>query len=153
MTDIQPDLKGLGGRLKAARDKKKLTQADLRPLLGNDPPRQATISDWETGKTFPPLDTVVRMASVLEVSWFELLTGRDPAEFADAEAMGYRLMASVVQEIEERKVAARPSGATSPPTPESPVETEGAEAVRIQAEAEQDLPDTEEGPDKERDVG
>lgn len=55
----------LGGRLRALREAKGLTQQQLSDLLGKS---IETISNFERGKTLPSLVTLEQMARVLKVS-------------------------------------------------------------------------------------
>src|SRR5262245_22504652 len=58
-----------GERLKLARQLRALDQQDVAALVGRD---KATISRWESGDQRPETDSLVRLASVLEIStaWF-----------------------------------------------------------------------------------
>jgi len=47
------------------RKKKYLTQEDIAKLLGEV---QQTISLWECGKAYPPLDAIPKLAEILELS-------------------------------------------------------------------------------------
>lgn len=57
-------------RLKQHRKEKKLTQKEIAPLLGI---KQNTYSDWETGKSEPNLENVVKLSKILETTTDELL--------------------------------------------------------------------------------
>jgi transcriptional regulator with XRE-family HTH domain len=63
----------LGARLKALRDKRGLTQQQLGDRLKAAPSR---ISRYESGGAVPEAETLVTLATVLEVSLDELLLGR-----------------------------------------------------------------------------
>lgn len=58
------------GRLKQHRKEKKLTQKEIAPLLGI---KQNTYSDWETGKSEPNLENVVKLSKILGTTTDELL--------------------------------------------------------------------------------
>ena len=62
----------VGKNIKRFREKKNLTQAELAERLCVT--RQA-VSNWENGKTEPDLETLGRIASMLEVSVEELIYG------------------------------------------------------------------------------
>lgn len=51
--------------LKEIREEKKIQQKDLALKLNRTP---ACISSWETGKTEPSIDDLIRLADVLEVT-------------------------------------------------------------------------------------
>ncbi|MFL4357453.1 helix-turn-helix domain-containing protein [Streptococcus uberis] len=57
-------------RLKQRRKEKKLTQKEIAPLLGI---KQNTYSDWETGKSEPNLENVVKLSKILGTTTDELL--------------------------------------------------------------------------------
>jgi transcriptional regulator with XRE-family HTH domain len=63
----------LGARLKALREKRGLTQQQLGERLKAAPSR---ISRYESGGAVPEAETLVTLATVLEVSLDELLLGR-----------------------------------------------------------------------------
>ena len=63
------DMDGFGERLKEARSSRGLTQARLAEMLGISP---RVYNRWERGAAIPRLDTVVRVAEILEVSLDEL---------------------------------------------------------------------------------
>ena len=64
------DAKAVGQRIKAAREKKNLTQEDLAALVEISPTHMSVI---ERGAKIPRLDTFVAIANVLEVSADSLL--------------------------------------------------------------------------------
>lgn len=64
------DSKAVGQRIKAAREKKNLTQEDLAALIDISPTHVSVI---ERGTKIPRMDTFVAIANVLEVSADELL--------------------------------------------------------------------------------
>ncbi len=59
------DLSAIGGRIKAARERKKLTQEDLAAIVNLSPTH---ISVIERGVKPPKLITLVNIANALEVS-------------------------------------------------------------------------------------
>jgi transcriptional regulator with XRE-family HTH domain len=67
-------------RLKSLREARKLTQARLSELLAVDP---RVYNRWERGLATPQLDTVVKIAQLLQVSMDELV-GLDAPESAPA---------------------------------------------------------------------
>lgn len=64
------DAKAVGQRIKAAREKKHLTQEDLAALIEISPTHVSVI---ERGTKIPRMDTFVAIANVLEVSADSLL--------------------------------------------------------------------------------
>ena len=62
----------VGKNIKKFRENKKLTQDDMAEMLNVT--RQA-ISNWETEKTQPDIDTLQKIAQVLEVSVEEIIYG------------------------------------------------------------------------------
>ena len=61
-----------GGTIRALREQKHMTQSELaRRLCVSD----KAVSKWETGKGFPDITLIHSIASVLQVSITELLTG------------------------------------------------------------------------------
>lgn len=66
MTDLQP----IGKRIKAARQSKKLTQQELAELADLS---TTYISAMERGKKTPKLETLVKLANILNVSTDYLL--------------------------------------------------------------------------------
>ncbi len=64
------DAKAVGQRIRAAREKKNLTQEDLAALIEISPTHMSVI---ERGAKIPRLDTFVAIANVLEVSADSLL--------------------------------------------------------------------------------
>lgn len=90
-----------GERLRAARDRRGLTQKQLAEEAEMHPPR---ISNYENGDVLPELEGAAKLAAVLDVSLDELVLGR-PREAPD-EPRDARLRASV-RELEE--MANRPA--------------------------------------------
>lgn len=64
------DAKAVGQRIRAAREKKDLTQEELAALIEISPTHMSVI---ERGAKIPRLDTFVAIANVLEVSADSLL--------------------------------------------------------------------------------
>ena len=64
------DAKAVGQRIRAAREKKDLTQEELAALIEISPTHMSVI---ERGAKMPRLDTFVAIANVLEVSADSLL--------------------------------------------------------------------------------
>ena len=62
---VEMDLSPIGSRIKAAREKKKITQEELAELLGMS---TTHISVIERGVKPPKLETFIRIANVLGVS-------------------------------------------------------------------------------------
>ena len=58
--------------LKEIREEKKIQQKDLAEKLNRTP---ACISSWETGKTEPSIEDLIKLADLLEVS-LDFLLGR-----------------------------------------------------------------------------
>lgn len=69
-------LRELGGRITLLREGKVWTRSELAQRLGVSRERLGT---WERGVNAPPPEGLVDLASVLEVSIDELLTGHGPA--------------------------------------------------------------------------
>ncbi len=79
-----------GARLRAARDRRGMTQAQLAEAIGAYP---SQISNYENGEKVPEGETMVALADALDVSLDELARGtprEEPDEVRDA-----RLRASV----------------------------------------------------------
>ena len=64
-------------RIREARTKKGLTQQDLAKILNV---KQNTISNWESERSTPNKDSLLKMAEVLEVSVDYLLGGDTDAQ-------------------------------------------------------------------------
>ncbi|MGG3928572.1 helix-turn-helix domain-containing protein [Metabacillus fastidiosus] len=60
----------IGEKIKEARTKKKMTQQELSDLLNVS---RSAISNWESGRNYPDLDTIVRLSDILEISLNQLL--------------------------------------------------------------------------------
>lgn len=64
----------LGDRIKRARERAGLTQADLARRVGSKSGRSGTVSDWERGK-YPGAETLAELPGVLGCDGHWLLTG------------------------------------------------------------------------------
>ena len=62
----------IGSKIKAARIEKKLTQEQIAELLGVS---RQTISNWENGKSYPDIISVIKMSECYDVSLDYLLKG------------------------------------------------------------------------------
>jgi len=60
----------IGSKLKNARNEKGITQEDAAELLGVS---RQTISNWETGKSYPDIISVIKMSDIYFVSLDHLL--------------------------------------------------------------------------------
>lgn len=65
----------LGMRIYQIREKREWTQRELAIRMGFGPAGVSRISDWETGKTAPPLFVAVRLSRVLGVTIEGLMRG------------------------------------------------------------------------------
>ena len=70
----------VGAKIKQARTAAGLTQEQAAEALGVS---RQTMSNWETGKTYPDIVSVIKMSDVYEVSLDHLLKGREEAPMAD----------------------------------------------------------------------
>jgi transcriptional regulator with XRE-family HTH domain len=86
----------LGGRLRALREKRGLTQQQVADRIGATKPR---ISRYEGGAVVPEAETLVLLGQVLEVSLDELLTGR--AAGADDDGVRDVQLRERVRELEK----------------------------------------------------
>lgn len=71
----------LASRIVGLRQKKGMNQDTLSERLGV---QRARLANWESARHAPPVEDLVALADVLEVSVDALLTGRDLLEEADA---------------------------------------------------------------------
>lgn len=78
-----PTVSSVGRRLRQARERLGLTQADLANLLGKT---ATAISYWEGGQRSPGLDDLIDLASVLQLNPADLLPAQSPRVVARAEA-------------------------------------------------------------------
>lgn len=67
----------IGSKIKAARLEKKLTQEQVAGYLGVS---RQTISNWENGKSYPDIISVIKMSECYDVSLDHLLKGEQKME-------------------------------------------------------------------------
>lgn len=60
----------LGGRIREARERRNLSQDELAEKMGIS--RQA-ISKWETGKSYPDIETILKLSNIFNLSLDELV--------------------------------------------------------------------------------
>ena len=84
------------------RKEKQLTQKDLADKLGVS---NATVSKWETGKGFPDISLIESLASALEISVYEVLSGveREQPESEHPEMLLKDMVDLSVKEQERKK--------------------------------------------------
>jgi transcriptional regulator with XRE-family HTH domain len=70
------DMSAFAERLKLLRQSRNITQARLATLLEIDP---RAYSRWERGDNLPHLDTLVKIADVLQVTLDELVGRKEPS--------------------------------------------------------------------------
>jgi transcriptional regulator with XRE-family HTH domain len=70
------DMSAFAERLKLLRQSRNITQARLAKLLEIDP---RAYSRWERGDNLPHLDTLVKIADVLQVTLDELVGRKEPS--------------------------------------------------------------------------
>ncbi|MEI5989316.1 hypothetical protein A5881_000804 [Enterococcus termitis] len=70
----------IGNRLKELRESKKMTQKDLAEILNVTP---QAISKWERNKSYPDLDTLVKLSTYFQVSTDSIL-GNAKRSFFDS---------------------------------------------------------------------
>lgn len=70
------DMSAFAERLKLLRQSRNMTQARLAQLLEVDP---RAYSRWEKGSNIPHLDTLVKIADVLQVTLDELVGRKEPS--------------------------------------------------------------------------
>jgi transcriptional regulator with XRE-family HTH domain len=73
---LATDMEQFAERLRSLRAQRKITQARLAQLLEVDP---RVYNRWERGTAVPQLDTVVRIAQLLQIS-LDTLVGLEAAE-------------------------------------------------------------------------
>ncbi|MGM0168173.1 hypothetical protein IGI39_003185 [Enterococcus sp. AZ135] len=69
----------IGPKVKELREAKKMAQKDLADLLNVTP---QAVSKWERNKSYPDLDTLVKMSKIFHVTADELLGNSKPSFFA-----------------------------------------------------------------------
>jgi transcriptional regulator with XRE-family HTH domain len=72
----------IGRNIAALREQRGWRQKELAPRLGVT---RSGLSKWESGENPPPVEALVRMAEVLEVTLDELVRGRPVAGLGPAE--------------------------------------------------------------------
>lgn len=100
--DTKPAPFGFGARLKAARQEKKLTQAQLGELAGENgkDANKQSIFDWESERYYPKVDQLRVMCLRLGVSADDLIFGDLKKQVAMAQAQS-----AVKQLTEEQRMA------------------------------------------------
>ena len=88
-----------GAVIKALREKKMLTQAQLADQLGVS---DKTISKWECGKGMPELALIVPLCHILQISINEFLSGEHLLENGYTEKAEVNMM-NLLQETENNK--------------------------------------------------
>ena len=84
----------LGKRLKEFRNRQGMTQDDLAERLYVT---RQTISSWERGNSFPSLDMLERLASVLDTDLDHFLYPTKSSKFSVGKPLGFRfLLASLL---------------------------------------------------------
>lgn len=73
------DTQGLGTRIRAARERKGLTQSGLADLVGVT---RSAVAQWETGRSGQVGSNLTQIAAVLEVGVEHLLLGAGAASVA-----------------------------------------------------------------------
>ncbi len=94
----RPDA-AFGARLRAARESKGLTQADVAERLDVS---WQTVSNWETGQRTPGADYLFDLAALYEESPTYLLKGRRPRTL-DEHPLGEELTKRVLELPQERQ--------------------------------------------------
>jgi len=84
-------------RLALAVEQSKLRQREIAERLGV---REATVSDWMTGRTAPNVDQLVRLPGILNVSGHWLLTGAGPMRPVEQHA-AVEALVQIAQIVEE----------------------------------------------------
>lgn len=77
----------IGGRIKAARIKKGMTQAELAKLLGV---AYQNIGQWENGKRVPKVETLMKIGESLGVPWIWFTHPDDPISTIEQAEAEYR---------------------------------------------------------------
>jgi len=111
----------VGQRIRAARDLRGLTQADLAALLRRTP---TSISYWESGQRSPGLEEIVELAGVLSVDPASLLPSQPPKVLARAQAAELAIgqLVEVADALVERFEALDPLPPVPAITATNPVE-------------------------------
>lgn len=85
-------MRDIGKNIRSLRSKKNITQDELAEKLFVS---RQTISNYETGRSRPDVDTLVHISEILDVEVQELLYG--PAPRKDLSAAKYRLLCGLVR--------------------------------------------------------
>ena len=85
-------------RIKDLREDRDMRQVDLALAVGID---QRTLSNYETGKTKPDSDALIRLADFFDVS-IDYLVGRNKHDFS-SESKKISLINDIQQKLEELK--------------------------------------------------
>lgn len=114
----------VGRRIRAARERLDLTQAELATLLGRTP---TSISYWESGQRSPGLEEIVELARALAVDPASLLPSQPPRVLARAQAAELALgrLVNVTDALVERFEALEPLPPVPPIPSSNPVEVAG----------------------------
>ncbi len=125
----------VGRRIRAARERLGLTQAELATLLGRTP---TSISYWEGGQRSPGLEEIVELARALAVAPASLLPSQPPRVLARAQAAELALgrLVNVTDALMERFEALEPLPPVPPIPSTNPVEVAGS----VRRAAGQDQP-------------
>lgn len=121
---------GLGRRIRDARERRGLTQADVAAVLGKTP---TAVSYWESGQRSPGLDDVAQLARLLGVSVAALLPSQPPKVLARAHAAEVAVgeLGDVVDRLVDRYEAAEPLPPRPLMTATNPAEL--ADLARLEA--------------------
>lgn len=84
----------IGERLKVRRRKARLTQEQVAEQMSIT---RQTLSNWETGKNYPDIDSIIRLGRIYQLSLDELLLGR--IFFRGVQAMARRLTEAEIEAI------------------------------------------------------
>jgi Zn-dependent peptidase ImmA (M78 family)/DNA-binding XRE family transcriptional regulator len=98
---------GLGRRIREARERKGLTQADIASALGKTP---TAVSYWESGQRSPGLDDLTQLTRLLGVGVAALLPSQPPKVLARAHAAEVAVgeLGDVVDRLVDRYEGAAP---------------------------------------------
>ena len=90
--------KSMKNRIKDLREDRDMRQSDLARETGID---QRTISNYETGKTSPDAEALIRLADFFDVS-IDYLVGRSYVDFSSKEKKSAAID-QIIDELEELK--------------------------------------------------
>lgn len=121
---------GLGRRIREARERGGLTQADIAAALGKTP---TAVSYWESGQRSPGLDDLAQLARLLGVRLAALLPSQPPKVLARAHAAEVAVgeLGDVVERLVDRYEAAVPMPARPLMAATNPAEL--ADLARLEA--------------------